>query len=89
MVPQEANVFAEEWPDTGEIGDVDGYGGFADVPEHVDCAVDVAQVVDFCKNRCDDLCVWQELSVGEIKGVGRWEDKGETHDKSSHAEYNS
>jgi hypothetical protein len=48
-------VFAKKRPDAGEVGDVDSDRGFAGVPEHVGCCIDVGEVVDFCKNCGDDL----------------------------------
>lgn len=48
-------MFAHQWPDTGEVGDVDGDGGFSCVPEHVGSIVYVGQVVDLCKDGGDDL----------------------------------
>lgn len=52
---EEANFFAEERPDTREIGDVDGDGAFARVPEHVGRVVDVFEVKVFCKDCGNDL----------------------------------
>lgn len=55
MVAQDADVFAKERPDTREIGDVDSNRSFASIPQHVDCGVDVAEIVDFGKDGGNDL----------------------------------
>ena len=55
MVAQETYVLAQKRPDAGQIGDVDGDAGFAGVPEHVGCRVDVGEIVNFCEDRGDDL----------------------------------
>jgi hypothetical protein len=48
-------VFAEEGPYAGEVGDVDGDGGFARVPEHVGRGVHVGEVVVFGKGGGENL----------------------------------
>ena len=52
---EEADFFAEERPDTREVGNVDGDRAFAYVPEHVGCIVDVFKVKVFCKDCGNDL----------------------------------
>lgn len=55
MVAEEADMFAQQGPDAGEVRDIDGDGGFAGVPEHVSCCIDVGEIVDFCEDGGDDL----------------------------------
>jgi hypothetical protein len=55
MGSEEADFFAEERPDAGEVGDVNSDGAFARVPEHVGCVVHVFEVKIFGKDRSNDL----------------------------------
>jgi hypothetical protein len=53
--PKEADVFTEQRPDAGKVGDVDCYRTFARVPEHIRCVVDVFEVKVLCEDSGDDL----------------------------------
>jgi hypothetical protein len=55
LLAQEANVFAKQGPDAGEVGDVDCDGSFACVPEHVGGGVDIAEIVNLGEDSGDNL----------------------------------
>jgi hypothetical protein len=47
--------FSKEGPDEGKVGYINSDRGFAGVPKHVRCIVDIREVEDFRKNGSGDL----------------------------------